>query len=120
VAEGTLSSVAPTLDYERHGRQIALPELGAEGQCLLATTPVDLSTLPPEAADLHVRAGGSLATAGLPRGTPAVTLPAGPILTPGPVTVGVSAWAAVEAARRVLGQSSAPIPPALLARLGAR
>ena len=104
-----------TVDYARFGRQIALPEVGAEGQRALAETPVDLTAWPPEAATLHVRAGGSLDA-----GDVRVEAPPREALTgdaTSALTYGVGAWGAVEAARRVLGEAPATIPAALLARL---
>lgn len=96
------------IDYGRHARQIALAEVGPEGQRALAETPVDLPSL---AADLHARAGGAVASGAAVR----VPLPsAHPSAT---WTLGASAWACVEAARRVLGAAPKPMPEGLSARL---
>jgi hypothetical protein len=96
------------VDYARHARQIALAEVGAEGQRALADTPVDLTSL---AAELHQRAGGAVASGAALR----VTLPEA---HPSPTwTLGASAWACVEAAREVLGAAPKPMPEGLFARL---
>jgi len=104
-----------TVDYARFGRQIALPEVGPDGQRRLGETPVDLSEWPPEAASLHRRAGGRLDVGDLCVEAPPPEAFDGP--STGPLTFGVGAYGAVEAARRVLGQPPATIPAALLARL---
>ena len=98
--------------YARFGRQIALPEVGAEGQRALAQVPVDLLAWPVEAAALHQRAGGAHDPSGAPVEGPAWSFAdrAGDL--------GAGAWAAVEAARRVLGQPPAAMPAALMERLG--
>jgi hypothetical protein len=95
------------IDYERHARQIALPEVGPDGQRALATTPVDLSSLPAIAGELHARAGGC------------VSVPPGvPQNAESPATeLGVAAWGCVEAARRVLGEEARPMPDGLMERL---
>jgi hypothetical protein len=116
------------LDYARFGRQIALPEVGTEGQRALARTPVRFAPSRASggsdaplafAAHLHAKAGGALGD-----GPDAPVQLALPGYAPSPVSepcahFGVGAWAAVEAARRVLGQPPGEIPPALLERLGA-
>ena len=104
-----------TVDYARFGRQIALPEVGAEGQRALAETPVDLSAWPPESASLHVRAGGALNTGNVRVDAPPREALAGDATSA--LTYGVGAWGAVEAARRVLGEAPATVPSALLDRL---
>lgn len=102
------------IDYERHARQIALAELGPEGQQALSERPVDLGALPPLAAALHRRAGGVTDASSSIRVTvaSASSAPAW--------TLGASAWACVEAARRVLGEAPRAMPEALSARLGGR
>ena len=107
------------IDYERHARQIALPEVGPDGQRALATTPVDLTSLPPIARELHARAGGCVtAPSGAPQHAQA---PGSTILVGegrGEVSeLGVAAWGCVEAARRVLGEPPRPMPDGLLERL---
>lgn len=104
-----------TVDYARFGRQIALPEVGPDGQRRLAETSVDLSAWPPEAASLHLRAGGTLDVGELRVEPPPPEAFDGPVT--GPLTFGVGAFGAVEAARRVLGCAPATIPVGLLARL---
>ncbi|MFO0606453.1 MAG: hypothetical protein U0324_24995 [Polyangiales bacterium] len=98
--------------YARFGRQIALPELGAEGQRALAQTPVDLTAWPTEAAALHQRAGGANDPSGMTIDRPAWSF------TDRAGDLGAGAWAAVEAARRVLGLPPATMPTELLERLG--
>lgn len=102
------------IDYERHARQIALAELGPVGQQRLSERPVDLSSLPPLAAELHRRAGGVTD----PASSISVTVTASS--TAPAWTLGASAWACVEAARRVLGEAPKAMPEALSARLGGR
>ena len=104
---------APLTVYDRFARQIALPEVGLAGQLHLAEAPVDLSHWPPEAASLHLRAGGSLDVPGL-----AIEAPPRAVFETPAAVLGAGAWAAVEAARRVLGEAPAVIPAALVARLG--
>lgn len=98
--------------YARFGRQIALPEVGAAGQRALAQTPVDLTAWPTEAAALHQRAGGAHDPSGAPVERPAWSF------TDRAGDLGAGAWAAVEAARRVLGRAPATMPTELLERLG--
>lgn len=99
------------LDYERHARQIALTELGADGQRRLSETPVDLSAAPAIASELHRRAGGVTS----PEGSIRVALE--DASTSPAWELGASAWAAVEAARRLLGAASCEMPAALSERL---
>ena len=110
------------IDYERHARQIALAEVGPDGQRALATTPVELSSLPPIARELHARAGGVDRTPPLShedRGRRFLSvLPGVAMRGEVPATeLGVAAWGCVEAARRVLGEEARPMPEGLLARL---
>ncbi len=94
-------------DYARYARQVALAEVGAAGQDALSSTPVAFTD--DLAAWLHARAGGAVEGAvGVepprPEGAPTRAL-------------GVAAWGAVEAARRVLGAPPRSLPEALAARL---
>lgn len=107
-----------TVDYARFGRQIALPEVGPDGQRRLGETPVDLSAWPPEASSLHLRAGGKLEAGHLRVEAPPPAAFEGPVT--GPLPFGVGAYGAVEAARQVLGQPPATVPAGLLARLRVR
>lgn len=100
-------------DYERYGRQIALPQIGAEGQSALAGSPVvapaSVSAL---ASALWRRAGGGSEVLELDgpscEGDPALEL-------------GAAAWSCVESARRALGDAApVPMPEALRARLTTR
>lgn len=102
------------LDYERHARQIALAELGPDGQRRLAETPVDLGAAPPMACELHRRAGGVVSDEAAVR----VSLPEASSAPSW--ELGASAWAAVEAARRVLGEPLRDMPAALSERLKGR
>lgn len=114
------------LDYERFGRQIALAELGAQGQRALARAPVrfegdgSMAAALELAAMLHARAGG-VSAAYETEAAHVVALPRANLADgrEGPAVLGIAAWAAVEAARRVLGQPPCLLPEALLARLGA-
>jgi hypothetical protein len=100
--------------YARLGRQIALSEVTIDGQRRLAEVPVDLRTWPEEAAKLHARAGGVCGANG-------IFLEPAPWHFPDPAgQLGAGAWAAVEAARRVLAQPPAAMPRALCERLGGR
>lgn len=99
--------------HARFGRQIALPEIGRGGQERLGRTPVDFGGWPVLAEEIHRRAGGVVEGRGRriePAGEAAAVSPAG--------ALGVSAWAAVEAARRLLDQPPATVPSALCERLG--
>ena len=99
------------VDYSLYARQIALPELGPEGQERLAQIAVDLSKLPLEAAILYFRAGGLSGTHGISLADLAFAVDA-------PAErVGVGALAAVEAARRALGEAPRGLPEALRGRL---
>jgi hypothetical protein len=109
------------LDYERYGRQIVLPEVGPAGQRRLAACSVRFvgAGEPQALAErLHEAAGGTTAPGGEAGCT--VCLPALDPASGEAAVLGVAAWAAVEAARRVLGGEPRALPPALLARLGAR
>lgn len=99
-------SVGP-VDYARFGRQIALPELGPEGQRRLATTTVRFVPASELAAATHERAGGLV---GDDDAAVVVVVPDGPARA-------MAAWAGVEAARRVLGEDPRSVPEGLLARL---
>ena len=94
------------LDHARYGRQIALPELGASGQRRLAEVAVRFDPDSSLARAAHERAGGAVSD----EASVVIDLPPG--------GRGVAAWASVEAARRVLGQSAKSLPPGLAARLG--
>lgn len=123
------------LDYQRYGRQIALREIGASGQRALAEQRVrfvlaDAVTANSDrevlalACALHQRAGGSSATQNgdaepTERTVVQVTLPTVGSHAGRAVVLGLAAWGAVEAARRVLGRPPSEPPQALLARLGA-
>jgi hypothetical protein len=105
------------MDYERFGKQIALPELGLEGQSLLAAAAVRFDGPEESAARAEAiwrLAGGSLAPT--PGGTArTVTIPAHPV---GPcASLGLAAWAAITAARETLGWGPTPASADLLAAL---
>ncbi len=104
------------LDYARYGRQIALPEIGAKGQQALAREGVRF--VPAFGADavcertvqLYRRAGGTLDDrAEIVVRVPNARTSAG--------RLGVAAFHAIEAARRVLGQPAVEFPEALLEHL---
>ncbi len=107
------------LDYERFGRQIALPEIGAPGQRALATravrfaAPAGLEAMAEQAARMHTRAGGVVTE----RAEIVVVMQ--PAQTP-PGQLGIAAAHAVEAARRVLGQPAREIPADLVEHLEVR
>ncbi len=103
-------------DYERHARQIALDEVGPAGQQRLADTPVHLAGFSRLAAELHTRAGGALSDDASVR----VECPVDDPGEDAPAMLGLAAWGAVEAARRVLGAEPRALPDGLLARLRAR
>ncbi len=107
------------IDYARFARQIALPEVGAEGQRRLAQTPVALGSLPPEAAELYRRAGGCTTDGPCTLTVEVPTAARAGEISQGPASLGVGAWGAVEAARRALGEAPAELPRGLLDRLGA-
>lgn len=94
------------LDHARYGRQITLPELGAQGQRALAEVAVRFEPENPLAREAHERAGGLVTD----DGEVVVEVPSG--------GRGVAAWASVEAARRVLGQRPMAVPAGLMERLG--
>ena len=96
------------MDYERFGRQIALPELGLVGQRRLAEVGVRFEPDPADVTTSYVRSGGRVDA----RSEIVVAVP-------DPSTGGV-AWACVEAARRVLGESPREFSGALRDRLNAR
>lgn len=93
------------LDHARFGRQIALPELGAPGQRALAEVAVRFEPDSPVVRETHERAGGVVAS----DAAVVVEVPGG--------GRGAAAWASVEAARRVLGQTPRAMPAGLLERL---
>lgn len=94
------------VDYARFGRQIALPELGADGQLRLGVTAVRFEPDSAILRETHERAGG------------AVSLDAPIVVTvPDASSRPVAAWASIEAARRVLGQGPRALPEGLLRRL---
>ena len=95
----------PRGEYARFGRQIALPELGPDGQRKVAMTPVRFEPDSPLQRETHERAGGLVAH----DAAVVVAVPDGPSRL-------VAAWASIEAARRVLGQDPRVIPEGLLAR----
>lgn len=100
-----------SLDYERFGRQIAVPEIGREGQTRLAaaslTAPRSVGAL---ARDLWRRAGG---------GDDCTELDA-PVVEGASVELGIAAWSCVESARAALGaKERRALPTELVARLNA-
>ena len=95
-----------TVDYARFGRQIALPELGPDGQRRLATTAVRFEPTSDLLEETHRRAGGLV--------TPDAAIV---VMVPDASSRPVAAWASIEAARRVLGQSPRELPEGLRARL---
>lgn len=100
-----------SIDRTRFARQIALPELGLDGQTRLAEVPVSLARFSSDAVALHLRAGGAVASDGL---DVTAALPDGE----GPcVSLGLGALGAVEAARRVLGEAPCELPDLLMKRL---
>ena len=106
------------LDYQRYGRQIALPSVGAKGQTLLAEVHVafesatDDPALTDRARQFHERAGGCTSC----RASAAVMIEVPPARSPA-ARLGSAAAAAVEAARRVLGEPARTVPTELLASL---
>jgi hypothetical protein len=104
------------LDYTRYGRQIALTEIGATGQRKLAIESVRFvpafgaDAVAERAAQLHRRAGGTVDD----RSDVVVRVPNARGV---PARLGVAAVAAVEAARRALGQPARELPDALVAQL---
>ena len=94
------------VDYARFGRQIALPEIGPEGQRRLASTAVRFEPSSAVLEETHQRAGGLV--------TPDAAIV---VTVPDASSRPVAAWASVEAARRVLGQSPRGLPEGLRARL---
>jgi hypothetical protein len=109
-----------SLDYERYGRQIALAELGPHGQTRLAHSTVRFearSEVVTLAIEMHTRAGGHCDTHDAAIAFIRVHLPSMANGSAEPLTVGMAAWAAVEAARRTLEQPPSEIPKELLERL---
>jgi hypothetical protein len=100
------------IDYERLGRQVALPELGVDGQRALAARPVRFvgdDATRADAERIWSHAGGLVADA--TEDALEITL-AAPSNEPA-YSLGVAAWAALEAARALLGWPAAPRPTAL-------
>ncbi len=106
------------LDYERLGRQIALAELGVNGQRALAARPVRFVGDPFACADaerLWTHAGGVVASSVDDPSALVVSIdsiPNDPI-----AALGCAAWAALEAATALLQRPAASRPPSLLAAL---
>lgn len=96
------------VDFARFGRQVALPEIGADGQRRLGSTAVRFEPDGPMLREAHERAGGRVAS-------DAVIV----VAVPDASSRLVAAWASVEAARRVLDQPARPLPEGLLARSSA-
>lgn len=110
------------LDYERLGRQIALPELGVDGQRALASRPVRFCGDPLAVADaerLWTHAGGVIAAPDAHDDTVLeVSLRAIDGLAQEPIAaLGVAAWGALDAARALLHWSTAERPATLDAAL---
>lgn len=101
------------LDYARFGRQLALREVGPDGQRALAKNPARFTGENAAlAAHLHTRAGGTVTD---DAGAPAHDAGGG---ASAPLALGRAAYAALEHARTVLALGAPrPMPPALLARL---
>jgi hypothetical protein len=96
-----------SVDYARFGRQVALPELGPDGQRRLGATAVRFEPDSDLVRQTHERAGGLVAPdAGVVVEVPAAT------------PRGAAAWASIEAVRRILGQTPQEMPEGLRARLG--
>jgi hypothetical protein len=94
------------VDYARFGRQIALPELGPEGQRRLGATAVRFVPGSALLDETHRRAGGRVSDDA-----------AIEVAVPDASSRAVAAWASIEAARRVLGEAPRSLPEGLLARL---
>ena len=103
------------MDYLRHARQIALAEIGPEGQPKLARTPVDLSAFDAVARELHERAGGAVS----PDASLVIDAPAR-VSSRATEALGLAAWASIEAARRVMGEAPREVSPGLIERLSLR
>lgn len=105
------------LDWEQFGRQLALPELGPEGQRHLARQPVALDLNPAVsalAATLSRKLGGVVD----PGSSVRVTDQEEPRCAA--EAQGAAAFWALEGARRALGWEPRELPPALRARLRPR
>lgn len=94
------------VDYARFGRQIALPELGPDGQRRLGATAVRFVPGSALLDEAHRRAGGRVSDDA-----------AIGVTVPDASSRAVAAWASIEAARRVLGEGPRAMPEGLLARL---
>lgn len=95
------------MDYQRFGRQVALPEIGVEGQSKLATAALIVPDgLAEVAAPLWQAAGGASKAGG--EG----------VAESDPPRLGEAAWWCVESARRALGEAPREMPRALRERLG--
>lgn len=102
------------IDYRRHARQVALPEVGKHGQSAIAEAPTRFEGDASIAAELHARAGGRVVEG---EAAVVVRVPA----TESPcAALGAGAWAAVEAARRALGQPPREPPEGLVDALTPR
>jgi len=95
------------VDYARFGRQIALPQLGPEGQRRLGATAVRFVPGSALLDEAHRRAGGRVSDDASIE-----------VKVPDASSRAVAAWASIEAARRVLGEGPRVMPEGLLERLG--
>lgn len=107
-----------SLDYERLGRQIALPELGVDGQRALASRPVRFVGAPLAVADaerLWTHAGGAIAAPDTPsHAVLEIPLRAMDASSDDPIAaLGAAAWGALDAARALLQWPAAERPAAL-------
>lgn len=105
------------MDYERYGRQIALAELGLEGQEKLASRAVRFSGDPSVVAlaeRIWTHAGGALASA---RDALSIVVPTA---RAGDASAALAAasWATLDATRAILGWPARPLPPDLAALIG--
>jgi hypothetical protein len=105
------------MDYERLGRQIALPELGPEGQARLSAAAVRFVGHPSaveHATRCWKNAGGSIADDTDPR---ALVVPVADAVGSECEALGLGAWAALRALRTTLGWGPTDTPDALVAAL---
>ncbi|MBL8681374.1 MAG: hypothetical protein JNK05_19505 [Myxococcales bacterium] len=110
------------MDYERYGRQIALAELGLEGQEKLASRAVRFSGDPSVVAlaeRIWTHAGGALASSGEAPLRDAVSIDV-PSARTGDASAALAAasWATLDATRAILGWPARPLPPDLAALIG--